>query len=74
MPNHTIFCPECLAPASKWFEFGGGAERHGYYHCDSCGRSCAVQHTDDGRPGRRTAWVREAPRDSVQAYRLVQPG
>ena len=55
MPSDNITCPKCLLPATKWFEFGGEADPHSYYHCDSCGRSCAVQHR---QPGHRTPWVR----------------
>jgi hypothetical protein len=59
MPSDNITCPECLTPATPWFGFGGEADPHSYYHCDSCGRSCAVQH---GQPGHRTPWVRVAAR------------
>jgi hypothetical protein len=57
MSSPAIVCPECHIPAIKWFEFGEEADRHGYYHCDSCGKNCAVQELRDGRPGRQSAWV-----------------
>ena len=58
MSGHDIVtCPECRTPATKWFEFGGKADPHAYYHCDNCGRSCAVQQRGDGQPGRSSQWV-----------------
>jgi hypothetical protein len=60
VPIHSIVCPECLTPATKWFEFGGSDDRHGYYHCDGCEQSCAVQELGNGRFGRQSSWVREA--------------
>jgi hypothetical protein len=57
MASHDIVCPVCLTPAAKWFEFGGKADPHGYYHCSRCGRSCAVQERPDGQPGHRTPWM-----------------
>jgi hypothetical protein len=70
MPSHDIICPVCLTPAIKWFEFGGSADPHGYYHCGTCGRSCAVQHRRDGQPGHCTPWVRIGTGTSPVADRL----
>ncbi len=56
MPSRDIICPVCLTPATRSFEFGGKADPHGFYRCDTCGRSCAVQHRRDGQPGHRTPW------------------
>jgi len=67
MPSHDIICPECLAPAIKWFEFGSKAEPHTFYHCETCRRGCAVQQDLDGQPGYRSAWVRTATREPVQS-------
>lgn len=60
MPNRDIVCPVCLTPATKCFEFGGTVDPHGYYRCNTCGRSRAVQHRRDGQPGRCSPWVRLA--------------
>ncbi len=73
MPNHDIICPTCSTLAVKWFEFGGKTDPHAYYHCESCGRSCAVQHASEGRPGHRSEWVHEA-RGGVQVRDLLQQG
>ena len=74
MSSHDIICPTCLAPATKWFEFGGRADPHTYYHCETCGRSCAVQQPREGRPGRRSAWVRELASGRPLVRSLVHQG
>ncbi len=56
MPSRDIICPVCFTPATRSFEFGGKADPHGYYRCDTCGRSRAVQHRRDGQPGHLTPW------------------
>jgi hypothetical protein len=60
MPSQDVICPECLTPADLWFEFGGSIDRHCYYHCETCGRSCAVRQQAGGQQEQHSPWVREA--------------
>jgi hypothetical protein len=56
MSNSRVVCPDCLAPATLLFEFGGLVDPYAYYHCGPCGHGCAVQQTPAGLLRRRSAW------------------